>query len=69
MEAKDLDKIFDTFIKITKVYRDKLNHVDSCIFMCDIATLKKQILNSENKMCVEHGCNYPCSVCDGESDS
>jgi hypothetical protein len=68
-DTTEIDKIFDAFVNTTKVYRDKLNHDDSLMFLCDIATLKRHIIESENNMCVEHGYSFPCPVCDGDSDS
>ena len=68
MNNAELYLLFSEFIDKTKVYRDKLNPTDARMFLCDINTLKKTIVESE-KGCVEHGYFYPCPVCDGESDS
>jgi hypothetical protein len=65
-DTTEIDKIFDAFVNTTKVYRDKLNHDDSLMFLCDIATLKRHIIESENNMCVEHGYSFPCPFCGGK---
>jgi hypothetical protein len=75
MEQKTIDIIFNIFIEKTKVYREKLNHIDRGMFMCDVETLKKQIQEAENlddgmsHLCEVHGYVFPCPVCDEESDS
>jgi hypothetical protein len=78
MRHTNILKLFKEFTQTTKVYRDKLNTVDSGMFLCDIHTFEEQILKQLNEGyvtkdnnkngCLEHGYIYPCPVCDGESD-